>query len=135
MQELRKHCRPEAFEAFAREVYDLDRADALLRGAIAISMHERPSVDTGRLIARVEALAERGRIIAETYCSECHATGASGTSPMAEAPPLRTFHERWDVENLAEALAEGIMVGHEEMPEFRMTTYEIDAFLAYLESF
>jgi len=82
-----------------------------------------------------EALAERGRIIAETYCSECHATGASGTSPMAEAPPLRTFHERWDVENLAEALAEGIMVGHEEMPEFRMTTSEIDAFLAYLESF
>jgi len=82
-----------------------------------------------------EALAQRGRIIADTYCSECHATGTSGTSPMAEAVPLRTFHQRWDVENLAEALAEGIMVGHEDMPEFRMTTSEIDAFLAYLESF
>ena len=82
-----------------------------------------------------EALAQRGRIIADTYCSECHATGTSGASPMAEAPPLRTFHQRWDVENLAEALAEGIMVGHEEMPEFRMTTSEIDAFLAYLDSF
>ncbi len=82
-----------------------------------------------------EALAERGRIIAETYCSDCHATGASGASRMAEAPPLRTFHERWEVENLAEALAEGIMVGHEDMPEFRMTTSEIDAFLAYLDSF
>ena len=80
-------------------------------------------------------LAQRGRIIADTYCSECHATGASGASPMAEAPPLRTFHERWNVEDLAEALAEGIMVGHEDMPEFRMTTSEIDAFLAYLESF
>jgi mono/diheme cytochrome c family protein len=48
---------------------------------------------------------------------------------------MRTFRERWPVEHLAEALAEGIMVGHEEMPEFRMTTSEIDAFLAYLESF
>ena len=82
-----------------------------------------------------EALAERGRIIADTYCSECHATGAAGESPMPEAPPLRTFQERWPVEHLAEALAEGIMVGHEDMPEFRMTTSEIDAFLAYLDSF
>ncbi len=82
-----------------------------------------------------EALAERGRIIADTYCSDCHATGSSGESPLAEAPPMRTFHERWPVDHLAEALAEGIMVGHEDMPEFRMTTSEIDAFLAYLDSF
>ena len=82
-----------------------------------------------------EALAERGRIIADTYCSDCHATGASGDSPLAEAPAMRTFHERWPVHHLAEALAEGIMVGHEDMPEFRMTTSEIDAFLAYLDSF
>ena len=82
-----------------------------------------------------EALAERGRIIADTYCSECHATGASDASPMPQAPPLRTFKERWPVDHLAEALAEGIMVGHEDMPEFRMTTSEIEAFLAYLDSF
>jgi cytochrome c len=86
-------------------------------------------------VAADEALAERGRIIADTYCSECHATGVGDDSPRAEAPPMRTFHERWPVEHLAEALAEGIMVGHEEMPEFRMTTSEIDAFLAYLDSF
>ena len=82
-----------------------------------------------------EALAERGRIIADTYCSDCHATGPTGASPLPIAPPLRTFRQRWDVENLAEALAEGIMVGHEDMPEFRMTPSEIDAFLAYLDSF
>jgi mono/diheme cytochrome c family protein len=82
-----------------------------------------------------EALAERGRIIAETYCGDCHATGPTGESPIAEAPPLRSFHDRWPVEHLAEALAEGIMVGHEEMPEFRMTAAEIDAFLAYLDGF
>lgn len=80
-------------------------------------------------------LAERGRIIADTYCSACHATGESGASPNAEAPPMRGFKERWPVEHLAEALAEGIMVGHPDMPEFTMTPSEIDAFLAYLDSF
>jgi cytochrome c len=80
-------------------------------------------------------LAERGRIIADTYCSTCHATGETGASPNAEAPPMRGFKERWPVEHLAEALAEGIMVGHPDMPEFAMTTSEIDAFLAYLDSF
>ena len=100
---------------------------ALLTAGLALAVSTSAMAD--------EALAERGRIIADTYCSDCHATGASDDSPMAEAPPLRTFHERWPVGHLAEALAEGIMVGHEEMPEFRMTTSEIDAFLAYLDSF
>lgn len=80
-------------------------------------------------------LVERGRIIADTYCSDCHATGATGASPLPDAPPMRQFKQRWPVESLAEALAEGIMVGHPEMPEFAMTTSEIDAFLAYLDSF
>ena len=80
-------------------------------------------------------LAERGRIIADTYCSECHATGETGASPNTDAPPMRSFKESWPVESLAEALAEGIMVGHPDMPEIVMTTSEIDAFLAYLESF
>lgn len=82
-----------------------------------------------------EALVERGRILAETYCGRCHATGTADASPHDEAPPMRGFKERWPVEHLAEALAEGIMVGHEAMPEVSMTPSEIDAFLAYLESF
>jgi mono/diheme cytochrome c family protein len=80
-------------------------------------------------------LVERGRIIADTYCGTCHATGATGASTLAAAPPLRSFKTLWPVENLAEALAEGIMVGHPGMPEIAMTPSEIDAFLAYLNSF
>lgn len=80
-------------------------------------------------------LAARGQIIADTYCSDCHATGGSGASPVAEAPPMRSFKTLWPVENLAEALAEGIMVGHPGMPEIAMTPSEIDAFLAYLNGF
>ena len=92
-------------------------------------------VGIGATAAAQDNLAERGRIIADTYCSDCHATGSTGASPNPDAPPLRDFKARWPVENLAEALAEGIMVGHPDMPEIAMTTSEIDAFLAYLDSF
>ena len=80
-------------------------------------------------------LVERGQIIADTFCAECHATGATDTSPLPEAPPFRTFKKRWPVENLAEALAEGLTTGHPDMPTVTMTPGEIDAFLAYLDSF
>lgn len=80
-------------------------------------------------------LVERGRIIADTFCATCHASGASGASPLAAAPPFRTFKERWPVEVLAEALAEGLTTGHPDMPTVTMTPGEIDAFLAYLDSF
>ncbi|HRY23543.1 MAG: cytochrome c [Geminicoccaceae bacterium] len=80
-------------------------------------------------------MVERGRIIAETFCAQCHATGATGASPLPGAPPFRTFKERWPVEVLAEALAEGLTTGHPEMPTVTMTPGEIDAFLGYLDSF
>ncbi len=87
------------------------------------------------LAAADAELVERGRIIAETFCAGCHATGATGESPLPEAPPFRTFKEQWPVEMLAEGLAEGLTTGHPEMPVVTMTPGEIDAFLAYLDSF
>jgi mono/diheme cytochrome c family protein len=47
------------------------------------------------------------------------------------------LHERYDVEALAEALAEGIIVGHtgdRQMPQFVLSPAEIDDLLAYLKS-
>jgi hypothetical protein len=38
------------------------------------------------------------------------------------------------VENLSEALAEGIIVGHPEMPRFELTPHQIEDFLSYLKS-
>ena len=86
-------------------------------------------------VVAAEDLVERGRIIADTFCASCHATGATDESPLPEAPPFRTFKERWPVEVLAEALAEGLTSGHPDMPVVTMTPGEIDAFLAYLDSF
>lgn len=73
-----------------------------------------------------------GQQLADKLCSACHATGRSGPSPMPKAPPFRQLAKRYPVENLAEALAEGIRTGHEGMPEFTLSPPEIGAFLAYL---
>jgi len=80
---------------------------------------------------------ERGRAFAQRHCAMCHAIGRTGSSPYAPAPPFRTLHERYDVEALAEALAEGIVVGHggaRQMPQFVLSPAEIDDLLAYLKS-
>jgi len=79
-----------------------------------------------------------GRQLAQERCSSCHAVGETGASPYAPAPPLRTLHQKYDVEGLAEAFAEGILVGHKgarPMPEFVLTPEEIDHLIAYLKSF
>ena len=80
-------------------------------------------------------LAAAGRALAEEHCSVCHAIGAADASTHRDAPPFRTLTERYPAEYLAESLAEGIMVGHEDMPALSFSTEEIDAFITYLESF
>ena len=77
---------------------------------------------------------ERGRVIAEKNCARCHAVGATGESPLKPAPPFRDLPQRYPVENLAEALAEGIVTGHSAMPEFTFQPNEIDALLTYIAS-
>jgi len=77
---------------------------------------------------------ERGRAIAEKNCSRCHATGPTGESPVQPAPPFRVLPQRYPVQNLAEALAEGIVTGHPMMPEFTFAPDEIDALLTYIDS-
>jgi mono/diheme cytochrome c family protein len=81
-----------------------------------------------------ESPEERGRGIAETKCARCHAIDTAGESPVALAPPFRVLPQRYPVDHLAEALAEGIVVGHPMMPEFTFDPPEIDALLTYIES-
>ena len=79
----------------------------------------------------------RGRAFAKAHCSSCHAVGHTGRSPYRPAPPLRTLNNKYDVEGLAEAFAEGIIVGHKgerQMPEFVLQPGEIDDLIAYLKS-
>src|SRR5215470_9130606 len=76
----------------------------------------------------------QGRRLAQTNCARCHSIDKAGPSPLRIAPPFRTLHERYPVEDLEEPLAEGIMVGHATMPEFRFDPGQVGDIIAYLKS-
>jgi len=76
----------------------------------------------------------RGHAVAEAHCSSCHAIGAAGESPAPEAPPFRTLSQNYRVDTLAEALAEGISVGHPAMPAFQFEPEDVDALIGYLQT-
>jgi len=79
-------------------------------------------------------LIARGKVIVTRNCAACHAVGMSGDSPNPAAPQLRRLHERYDVEALAEGLAEGLTVGHGPMPEWTFPPEDVTAIVAYLKS-
>ena len=82
----------------------------------------------------LEPPAQRGFIIAKTNCARCHSIDRVTPSPLAIAPPFRTLHKKYPVENLDEAMAEGISTGHPTMPEFRFDPDQIANFIAFLKS-
>lgn len=77
-------------------------------------------------------LAARGKSILAANCARCHAIGADGKSPHHEALPFREVVLRYPPDQLAEALAEGIMSGHPDMPVFTFEPADIEAIVAYL---
>ena len=84
--------------------------------------------------SEMEASIARGHALLEERCSTCHAVAATGESPFQPAPPFRSLHEKYDVSDLEEALAEGIVSGHPAMPEFTFEPEQIDDIVAYLRT-
>jgi mono/diheme cytochrome c family protein len=78
--------------------------------------------------------AQRGFVLVRANCSRCHAIGKIGESPLKIAPPFRTLHEHYPVEDLQEPLAEGIVTGHPTMPEFRFDPGQVGDVIAYLKT-
>ncbi|SFZ83472.1 Cytochrome C oxidase, cbb3-type, subunit III [Devosia enhydra] len=77
---------------------------------------------------------DAGRQLVQTYCAECHDVGPEGgISPLPGAPPFSTLHERYDVDLLEEALVEGLVTGHETMPEFEFDPSQARAIIDYLQ--
>jgi mono/diheme cytochrome c family protein len=77
---------------------------------------------------------KRGESLLSRHCAPCHAIGRAGNSPHKSAPPFRTLGQRYPIESLEEALGEGIMSGHPDMPEFRFDAGDVGAIIAYLKS-
>jgi mono/diheme cytochrome c family protein len=77
--------------------------------------------------------AEGGALL-QKNCGSCHATGRSDVSRQKDAPAFRTLGQRYPIDSLEEALAEGIMSGHPDMPEFSFDADQVGAIIAYLKS-
>lgn len=75
-----------------------------------------------------------GAKLAGRYCARCHAVGGTGASLHPSAPPFRAIAAKGHVDDLQEALAEGITVGHPGMPEFELQPEQIINLLAYLKT-
>jgi cytochrome c len=77
---------------------------------------------------------KRGETLVTRNCARCHATMRTGESTHPEAPAFRTLGKRYPIESLEEALGEGIISGHPDMPEFVFESSDVGAIIAYLKS-
>lgn len=80
------------------------------------------------------AQAVEGRRLAEIHCSRCHAIGAEGESRHPVAPAFRRLSRNYPVNTLEEAFAEGVLVGHRDMPQFQFEPAQVDNLVQYLNS-
>lgn len=75
-----------------------------------------------------------GRSLVKENCSRCHAIALTDESAHSKAPAFRGLSQRYPIEALAEALGEGISVGHPDMPEFVAEPKQVDAIISYIKS-
>jgi cytochrome c len=84
--------------------------------------------------AQMSPAEQRGQVFVTANCSHCHAVDKVSPSPLGIAPPFRTLHLRYPIESLEEALGEGIVTGHQNMPEFKLDPGQIGDVVAYLKT-
>jgi len=80
------------------------------------------------------AAAARGKAIVQEKCARCHATEVSGSSPLAEAPPLRNIYARFAPRDLQERFSEGLASRHRDMPQIQFSDEDVYAILSYLHA-
>lgn len=106
----------------------------LLNITLALAGGLSPLVAGGLVLAQDYDPVADGQALVTMYCADCHAVGATGDSPFPPAPRFRELHLRYDVEFLSEALVEGIVTAHPDMPQFEFDPQQAAAIVAYLKS-
>ena len=76
-----------------------------------------------------------GHAVAEKFCAACHAIKPGQKSKHRLALTFPAIANRYSVWGLQEALAEGILVGHGDMPKFIFAPEEINNLLTYMDTF
>jgi cytochrome c len=78
---------------------------------------------------------QHGKELLQSMCGRCHATGMTGKSPLADAPPFRTFGDDKLYDNdFAERLQNGLSTIHPAMPTFQFSRADAEAAVNYLKS-
>lgn len=75
-----------------------------------------------------------GKRLVEENCARCHAIGQDDDSSHPAAMPFRDISIYYPVEALEESFAEGMVVGHPDMPEYKARPEQIGSIIAYLKS-
>jgi cytochrome c len=84
--------------------------------------------------ANAQNSERRGRAVVLEFCARCHATGKTGNSPHASAPPFRTLGRSFDLDQFPRLLERGISSGHPDMPEFKLSADDALAVSVYLRT-
>lgn len=80
------------------------------------------------------ATYQSGKELLKINCSRCHAIATDDISDHSMAPALRNISKRYPVDHLEEALAEGIVTGHSDMPVYEFEREEVNEIISYLKS-
>ena len=76
-----------------------------------------------------------GHRIAAAQCGRCHAIDSQGDSLNPRSPRFRDLAAKYDLDQLREALKEGMIVGHPAlMPKIELSATQIDDLIGYMKS-
>ena len=118
-------CRPRVYTCSPRK-FATPRVTSLIAGLLIMALPTAQQAIAQNL--------KRGEDLLTRSCASCHAIGRNGESPNRSAPAFRNLGQRYPIESLEEALGEGIMTGHPDMPEFTFDAKDVGAIIAYLKS-
>ena len=105
-----------------------------MKTLLAIALMLAATLQPASAQSQDPATLKRGEALLARACASCHAIGRGGESPHKDAPAFRTLSSRYPVDALEEALGEGIVSGHPDMPEFKFDAPDVGAIIAYLRS-
>ncbi|MEX6504751.1 cytochrome c [Jiella sp. M17.18] len=109
------------------------RCNAIARALIAataVCLAASPALAAGA----DPAMIAEGKAIVTANCSRCHAVTRTDKSAHPQAPAFRTLSRHYPVADIEEALVEGIVSGHPDMPEFVLTPLQAHAVVLYLQT-
>lgn len=75
-----------------------------------------------------------GQRMAQDLCAACHAVGATGDSPRADAPPLHTVLAGYPADQLTADLQSAKHIAFLRMPQFHLGDNGGADLVAYIES-